>query len=509
LIPQLNDIRKPNEPALLIFDGHSSHDSEEADKIAEENNIHFVCLPPHTTHKLQPLDVGLFGPMQAAWRKQCKEYTLKTLDAMPLAQTVREYLSARVRVMKELNIKSAWKKSGIRTLDPGTFNTNDYGPSQLTSTNTFLPPSYPQPASTGIDLDLESDTASDSFTGSPRVVTSDSDDGTGSDSDSTNMSNPAPSPHLHDEFTEPTPDQPFSSDSDDFVQSAAGPSRFPGSCDGLAQPPTSHRAPVAEGPSRPLNHPSPISTPPPSPRSDNQHNLSRHQPGPTLQKIPGLTLTPRRTRSHGFLTPLPPEPQKKDRRFADQRTIDQKYREALSENKRLCKKVEILQNNQAKLENILKATEADCLFARQHITALQAKNDAEKKDKQKRSSNKAEWLTSEANRKKRAEEKAEREKREAEENLAKERKETDARERQGLRNKRAVSGKFAGLVTGKKNKDDLKDIAQALCLDLRGKNQELADRINRHLDDSPHLQNDEQFKGLFTARTKKKPAPKK
>jgi hypothetical protein len=72
-----------------------------------------------------------------------------------------------------------------------------------------------------------------------------------------------------------------------------------------------------------------------------------------------------------------------------------------------------------------------------------------------------------------------------------------------------VSGKFAGLVTGKKNKDDLKDIAQALCLDLRGKNQELADRINRHLEDSPHLQNDERFKGLFAARTKKKPTPKK
>jgi len=121
---------------------------------------------------------------------------------------------------------------------------------------------------------------------------------------------------------------------------------------------------------------------------------------------------------------------------------------------------------------------------------------------------KAEWLTSEENRKKRAEEKAEREKREAEEKVAKEKKETDAHERQGLRNQRAVLGRFTGLVAGKK-KDDLKDIAQALCLEGGGTNQELADRINHHLDTSPALQDDERFKGLFAAKPKKVSGPKK
>jgi len=232
LVPQLNDIREPGEPALLIFDGHSSHDSEEADKIAEENNIHFVRLPSHTTHKLQPLDVGLFGPMQAAWRKQCKEYTLKTLDVMPLAQVVREYLEARVRVMKESNIKSAWKKSGIRNLDPGTFSTGDYGPSQLTSTNTFLQSSYPQLASTEVDLDLESNTASDSSADTPWTSASGLDNEISPDTDLTDRSDSAPSPHPHsDSSVEPTLDQIASLDSDDSVQPAAGLPCFPGSHD--------------------------------------------------------------------------------------------------------------------------------------------------------------------------------------------------------------------------------------------------------------------------------------
>ena len=156
----------------------------------------------------------------------------------------------------------------------------------------------------------------------------------------------------------------------------------------------------------------------------------------------------------------------------------------------------------------MEAAQADCLFTRQHIAALQAEQNAKKKDKQKRGNTKAEWLTSEAHRKKRAEEKAERQQREAEEKVTKERKEAEARERQGLQNERAVLGKFTGLLTGKK-KDDLKDIAQALCLDVGGKNRELVNHINHHLNNSPHLQNDERFKGLFTARTKKGSDPKK
>jgi len=509
LIPQLNNIRKPDETALLLVDGHSSHESDEADQISEENNIQLVRLPPHTTHKLQPLDVGLFGPMQAAWRKQCKNFTLKTLDVMPLSKVVEEYLDARTRVMKESNIVSAWKKSGILSLDPNSFNASDYGPSQLTSTNAFLPPSFLQTAPPGIDLDLGSDVALDSSAESPCTSPSASDDGPDSDYGSTDSGSQPLSPRPHNGSAEPTVDQSSSSDSDDVSQPAAGPSRFLGSYDNPMQPLASRRTPTTEGSTRPQNHPSHYRTPSPSLGSDDQRERSQYRSGLTLPKTPGLALTPRRTRSRGFLTPLPPESQRRDRRFADRRSIDQKYRDALDENEQLREKVEILQGNQAKLENLLQAAETDCFFARQHITALQTEHNAKKKDKQKRGGNKAEWLTSEANKKKKAEEKVEREKREAEEKAMKERKEVEARERQGLRNERAVSGKFTGLVTGKKNKDELKDIAQALCLELRGKNQELADRINCHLDEYPHLQSDERFKGLFAARRKKATGPKK
>ena len=49
---------------LLIVDGHDSHVSMEFIMYAESKNIKLFCLPPHTTHLLQLLDVGLFSPLQ-------------------------------------------------------------------------------------------------------------------------------------------------------------------------------------------------------------------------------------------------------------------------------------------------------------------------------------------------------------------------------------------------------------------------------------------------------------
>ena len=46
------------EPLVLIFDGHNSHVSSELLAHPLKNDIHLLMLPGHTSHLLQPLDVG-------------------------------------------------------------------------------------------------------------------------------------------------------------------------------------------------------------------------------------------------------------------------------------------------------------------------------------------------------------------------------------------------------------------------------------------------------------------
>lgn len=54
-----------NDPILLILDGHNTHTKNiDVVDLARENHISIVSLPPHTTHKLQPLDKSFMGPLK-------------------------------------------------------------------------------------------------------------------------------------------------------------------------------------------------------------------------------------------------------------------------------------------------------------------------------------------------------------------------------------------------------------------------------------------------------------
>ncbi|RKL10758.1 hypothetical protein BFJ70_g16481 [Fusarium oxysporum] len=55
---------------LLILDGHESHHSVEFEEYCNENKIITLCMPPHSSHLLQPLDVGCFGLLKKAYGRE-------------------------------------------------------------------------------------------------------------------------------------------------------------------------------------------------------------------------------------------------------------------------------------------------------------------------------------------------------------------------------------------------------------------------------------------------------
>ena len=60
---------KTDKKVVLIGDNLSSHFSVRILQTCLDNNILFKCLPPHSTHICQPLDVALFAPMKKHWRQ--------------------------------------------------------------------------------------------------------------------------------------------------------------------------------------------------------------------------------------------------------------------------------------------------------------------------------------------------------------------------------------------------------------------------------------------------------
>jgi len=52
--------KETNNYRLLLFDGYRSHVNIIFLEFCIKHKIVPFCLPPHTTHRLQPLDVAIF-----------------------------------------------------------------------------------------------------------------------------------------------------------------------------------------------------------------------------------------------------------------------------------------------------------------------------------------------------------------------------------------------------------------------------------------------------------------
>src|SRR3954462_8546802 len=70
-IPNAYACRVGSAPIVLSFDGLGSHETHELKQIAYDYEIILFALPSKTTHKLQPLDVGIYGRVQTEWQDLC------------------------------------------------------------------------------------------------------------------------------------------------------------------------------------------------------------------------------------------------------------------------------------------------------------------------------------------------------------------------------------------------------------------------------------------------------
>lgn len=68
------------QPAVLIMDNCSTHFSMKVIDLAIERNIHIMCEPAHTSHRLQPLD-KIFHSIQDEFEQQCLSSQLVDLDS--------------------------------------------------------------------------------------------------------------------------------------------------------------------------------------------------------------------------------------------------------------------------------------------------------------------------------------------------------------------------------------------------------------------------------------------
>ncbi len=78
-----------------------------------DNNIILFLLPPHSSHLLQPLDIGVFGPVKSAMAVQLNKLFALEISRLQKVEWVEKYILAREKAMRESNIKGGWCGAGI------------------------------------------------------------------------------------------------------------------------------------------------------------------------------------------------------------------------------------------------------------------------------------------------------------------------------------------------------------------------------------------------------------
>ena len=64
-VPQAEKHRvDPDKPIVLTLDGHDTHETRQLIRAAYDHNVIIIVLPLKMTHKLQPLNVGVFSSVQ-------------------------------------------------------------------------------------------------------------------------------------------------------------------------------------------------------------------------------------------------------------------------------------------------------------------------------------------------------------------------------------------------------------------------------------------------------------
>lgn len=112
---------------LMLLDNHDSHILNTSLNLAKNNGIVLLTFPPHTSHKLQPLDRTVYGPFKTYYNTSATEWLLthpgRPISVYDIAELVgKGYPLA----FTSSNICNGFKVSGIVPLNENIFSDDEY-----------------------------------------------------------------------------------------------------------------------------------------------------------------------------------------------------------------------------------------------------------------------------------------------------------------------------------------------------------------------------------------------
>lgn len=117
-----------SDPVLLVLDGHYSHTRNlEVIDMARGSGVGIVCLPPHSTHMMQPLDVFFMSPFKTYYSQEIENWLKSNLGRVVTHYQIASLMrKAYVRAATVEVAVNGFRKTGIFPFQPNLFRECDF-----------------------------------------------------------------------------------------------------------------------------------------------------------------------------------------------------------------------------------------------------------------------------------------------------------------------------------------------------------------------------------------------
>ena len=103
---------------LLIIDGHESHCSVDFQDLCKEKNIILLCMPAHSSHLLQPLDVACFSPLKRKYGDAVSGLARNRTHYISKETFLPAFKTAFEQSITKENIQAGFRGAGLVPHDP-------------------------------------------------------------------------------------------------------------------------------------------------------------------------------------------------------------------------------------------------------------------------------------------------------------------------------------------------------------------------------------------------------
>lgn len=122
-----------NNKILLILDNHESHCDFRVIHFCKQNGVVLLTLPPHCSHRLQPLDISCFGPFKAYYNREIDEWMLNHPGTPLNIYNIAEITGMSFhQAFVPSNIIKGFERTGIYPYNSNVFQESDFMSSYVT-----------------------------------------------------------------------------------------------------------------------------------------------------------------------------------------------------------------------------------------------------------------------------------------------------------------------------------------------------------------------------------------